>query len=48
MNETENEIQVYYHYNKKESTKELNENDTITGNEAQNDALTREISITKN
>ena len=33
---------------KKESTKELNENDTITGNEAQNDALTREISITKN
>ena len=38
----------YYHYNKKESTKELNENDTITKNEAQNDALTREISITKN
>jgi hypothetical protein len=48
VNETENEIQVNYHYNKKESTKELNENDTITKNEVQNDALTMEISITKN
>jgi hypothetical protein len=31
------QVMQYYHYNKKEHTRELNENDTITGNEATKD-----------